>query len=403
MEPSYEQQRCQVCKDKNWRQLDTLISGIWDKTQQELSRQELILPIGECGCCGHVQMMKVYDEQIFNKLYFSDVREPSMFIEAKGSEFSAYQQMINFFKPYLLEGGNIVDFGCGAGNIFNEMKKQVLPEMAMTGVDFNPVIDDPNIGAFPWDLNSTDEMPKQYWPNGIDLAISTHVLEHVVDPVLFLKTIQKQLSDTGKVYIEVPDCSPNTDLSDIAFTNVVHGQHIHYFSLSTLDMIAQQAGFRIIASKQIMTRTTPRVLLILEKAEVKTASQKVQENASKVVCQQFKETQIQHKLLAESILKTIKAKGKAGLWGVGGDAYTLLNNHPDLVEALADETLLLFDLELAGHTYLGGTIHCSRLLPSIDITVFMTPLFAPTRAKMHLISKAWESDVIDSYVGSRNG
>lgn len=397
MVPSYEQQKCQVCKDKKWCQLDTLVSGIWDKTQQELNRQELILPIGECLFCGHVQMMTVYDEQIFNKLYFSDVREPSMFIEAIGSELSPYQQMINFFKPYLLEGGNIVDFGCGAGNIFSEMKKQVLPKMAMTGVDFNPVIDDPNIGSLPWDLNSTDEMPKQYWPNGIDLAISTHVLEHVVDPVLFLKTIQKQLSDTGKVFIEVPDCSPNTDLTNLAFTNVVHAQHIHYFSLSTLALIAQQAGFRIIASKQVMTRTTPRVLLILEQAEVKTVSQKVQENASNVVCRQFKETKIQHKSLAKSILETIKAKGKAGLWGVGGDTYALLNNHPELVKALADETLRLFDLELAGHTYLGATIHCSSLLPSTDMTVFMTPLFAPTRAKMHLISKAWESNVIDPY------
>jgi 2-polyprenyl-3-methyl-5-hydroxy-6-metoxy-1,4-benzoquinol methylase len=398
MNLSYEQQKCQVCKDKKWRQLDTLISGIWDKTQQELNRKELILPLGECEFCGHVQMMSVYDKDMFDYLYFSDLREPSMFMIPKENEVSPYGQMIDFFKPYLIEHGNIADFGCGAGNIFKEIKKQTAPNVTLCGVDFKPAIDDPSIKTLAWNLNAEDEMPRDLWPNGIDLAISTHVLEHVINPVTFLQTIRKQLSEEGKVFIEVPDCSPNTDLSNIAFTNVVHGQHIHYFSLKTLDLIAQKAGFHIIKSLQLMTRSTPRVLLILEKSTSINASQKITENARTAVRQQLTQMRVQHELLATLLMRVINEKGKAGIWGVGGDTYLLLKNHPKIAQALADKKLELFDLELAGHTYLNANIRSSSLLPSIDMTVFMSPLFAPTREKMYLISRGWTADIVNPYL-----
>lgn len=393
-----EEQVCQVCKCKTWNNIGVLTSGIWDKSQPELQRDELVLPIGECGHCGHVQMTTVYNEEIFEKLYFSDVREPSMFVIPKDNELSPYEQMIDFFKNELIEGGNIADFGCGAGNIFKEIKKnQSLPKVMMTGVDFKPVITDPSINAISWDLNSEEDMPKDFWPNGIDLAISTHVLEHVVNPVAFLNTIHKQLSENGKVFIEVPDCSPNTDLSNIAFTNVVHGQHIHYFSEESLALVAQQAGFDVVKSKQLMTRTTPRLLAILKKNTEDGAIRKVARNAVKVVGQQLLEMKTQHQSLAVQILNCIEKHGKAGLWGIGGDAYSLLKSHPELVQALADNKLELFDYDLVGHTYMGKPVQSSIELESRDMMVFMVPLFAPTREKMRLASEDWLSTAIESY------
>ncbi|MFT6991073.1 MAG: hypothetical protein ACJASL_003060 [Paraglaciecola sp.] len=140
------------------------------------------------------------------------------------------------------------------------------------------------------------------------------------------------------------------------------------------------------------------MLLILEKSTSINASQKITENARTAVRQQLTQMRVQHELLATLLMRVINEKGKAGIWGVGGDTYLLLKNHPKIAQALADKKLELFDLELAGHTYLNANIRSSSLLPSIDMTVFMSPLFAPTREKMYLISRGWTADIVNPYL-----
>lgn len=393
-------QNCQICGCSDWEHIGTLTTGVWDKSKADLTRKELLLPLGKCDSCGHVQMTIQYTKELFELLYFTDVSPPSIFFVPNEHEASPYEQMIEFFSAQLNVHSNIVDFGCGSGNTFKALNKQNIKLGSMTGVDFNPLVEEPNVNMLAWDLNKLDEIPRQYWPDGIDLAISTHVLEHVVDPVLFLTVIAKQLSESGKIFIEIPDCSHNVNFENIAFTNVVHGQHIHYYTKQSVQMIANKAGLKVTKIRQLTSRIIPRLQVMLEKSSKENQTNYIQENAVAAVRQQLSQVTAHHLCLVNQLKSSIVRDGQAALWGLGGDTYQILKHYPELVPLLTENKLLLFDLELAGHNYLGVKIQSSKQLESLSINIFISPLFAPTREKMLMVSHDWNSEVIDPYKGN---
>ncbi|ABE56381.1 Methyltransferase type 12 [Shewanella denitrificans OS217] len=393
----YQQEHCKVCQKHDWDHFGTLLSGIWSQEPNDLVREELVLPIGECQYCGHVQMMRRYDAHIFECLYFSNIRPPAMFFLPKEGEVSPYFQMVDFFREHVSTDSNVVDFGCGAGNIFKEMKQQHLTGGVLTGVDFLPMIEDEFINQLAWNLNSKEEIPKTFWPQGVDLALNTHVLEHVENPVAFLSMIRNQLKPDGKVFIEVPDCSENTDLTHLAFTNVVHGQHIHYFTKDSLAQIAQVAGFTVIKTAQIMTRSIPRLLMLLENGPISQQIAKVPNSAKKAVWFQLEQTAALHNMLALKIEEKIKYEGVVGLWGVGGDTYQLFKAHKNLIPLLLNGQITLFDGDLQGHSFKDAEILSSRDIENSKLSIFITPLYELTKEKMLAISVDWASTILDPY------
>lgn len=74
-----------------------------------------------------------------------------------------------------------------------------------------------------------------------DLVIMRHVLEHFMDPVEVLVKVRDKLSDTGIIYIAVPDMMhPRKSINNYWFRCV----HTYYFSAATLRGIATKAGLK---------------------------------------------------------------------------------------------------------------------------------------------------------------
>ena len=72
-----------------------------------------------------------------------------------------------------------------------------------------------------------------------DLIVISHVLEHVPQPIQFLKALRPRLSANGTVFIEVPN-------EDFRFKTTT-GSHIIFFNPATLTETVRQAGFEIIS------------------------------------------------------------------------------------------------------------------------------------------------------------
>ena len=74
-----------------------------------------------------------------------------------------------------------------------------------------------------------------------DLITMVHVLEHILDPLTFLAEVRRDLSDTGLVFIEVPD------VADFSSLPPNHDRfmspHIHYFSARTIERLLRKAGY----------------------------------------------------------------------------------------------------------------------------------------------------------------
>ena len=73
-------------------------------------------------------------------------------------------------------------------------------------------------------------------------------MEHVEDPIAFLKTLKKVTRPGGEIFIEVPNLrDPLLSVWDVQSHKkfFYHSAHLHYFTENTLIKIAQKAGFNI--------------------------------------------------------------------------------------------------------------------------------------------------------------
>jgi len=85
---------------------------------------------------------------------------------------------------------------------------------------------------------------------GYDLITAFHVVEHLSDPRSILSNLANLLHRNGRMIVEVPSASDALlSIYDCdAFQRFTYwSQHLYLFSTSTLDMLAQQSGLRVIA------------------------------------------------------------------------------------------------------------------------------------------------------------
>jgi len=265
--------KCGICQNSQWNILAALKSGVWNTESIEISRINIDFNIGKCINCNHVQITNHYTNDIFKILYFSNNIEPDMWCDFT-LECSPYLQMYEFINEHLREGLHIADFGAGSGTTLKLINEKVNSSV-LTSIDFHNHTQSESITHITADLNNLCEISSFFTSNPINIAISTHVLEHIVNPIEYLSNIANYLDDEGLIFIEVPNCSPKINVKNIAATNIVHGQHIHYYTLASLDMIAHLAGLKIIKSNQLITGNIPRLQVLLKKCTRKHYSRKV--------------------------------------------------------------------------------------------------------------------------------
>lgn len=391
---------CKVCGHHAWQVIDTLTSGIWNKQNTELKRQVLSFPIGECQHCHHVQVFIPYTEAIFGALYFSNTQEPDMWCDTPIDEKSPYEEMSDFFAPYIDTNTHLVDFGAGAGATLKYIEKKYQSHaLKLASVDFHDHIKSNTIEHLSANLNQLTQIQPHFSQRPINVAISTHVLEHIIEPVDFLRQISECLTDDGVIFVEVPDSSPDAFIENLGVTNLVHGQHIHYYTKDSLSLIADKAGLKIINQQQLTTGNIPRLLLLLKRTSTTTKvnTRPIAQSAKHAVEQRFLQYNRYLDILFKRVEKKLSQGEKIGLWGLGGDFYLLVQSYPAILQAIKAQKITLYDYELAGHTFAEQPIISSTLLETVETTIYITPIYAPTRERMTSLSQAWSTKIIDPY------
>jgi 2-polyprenyl-3-methyl-5-hydroxy-6-metoxy-1,4-benzoquinol methylase len=90
-------------------------------------------------------------------------------------------------------------------------------------------------------LEDTAGLPK------FDCLTLFHSLEHILDPVSFLKILKKHLNRNGKLIIEVPNADDLLLGASEGYRNFYWQRaHLFYFNAKTLKKIIQKAGLSII-------------------------------------------------------------------------------------------------------------------------------------------------------------
>lgn len=193
--------------------------------------------------------------------------KPVDFSELKETSY-AFLERLRFIRRSIKPGPfRVMDVGCGTAMLLSGPMAQEFPEASFTLVEPDQrsrdlakenTISLPNCRVLP-------TMPKE---QKFDLVIASEVLEHVSDPVSFLREIRGRIVENGRLVITVPNgFGPSEFLASLEFLlkiakrslfrqeaqsptggtdTLADSPHIQFYSKRTLSLALRAAGFRIV-------------------------------------------------------------------------------------------------------------------------------------------------------------
>lgn len=141
----------------------------------------------------------------------------------------------------MLPNKRVLDFGCGAAGFLQRVKALAAE---VTGIELEARVRDYWTGQL--DIVSSVEAAGC----GYDLITAFHVVEHLSDPRGVLANLAQLLQPRGRMIVEVPSAEDALlTLYDCeAFQRFTYwSQHLFLFNSTTLEMLARQAGLRVVA------------------------------------------------------------------------------------------------------------------------------------------------------------
>lgn len=195
--------------------------------------------------------------------------EPMIFDSAKGSGPRCEILLRNFLDAVALpKEGRLLDIGCSNGNLLKSFH-DLRPSWKLSGSELvdtwrEAVLSLPGVERF---YSGPD--PKSY-EGTFDVISLSHVLEHVPDPIAFLKQISGQLAKRGRILVASPDLRQNP-------IDLVIADHCTHFEEHSLAYVAEKAG---LAVELLSASLLPKELVaILSPRSVASASQMASDQA----------------------------------------------------------------------------------------------------------------------------
>jgi SAM-dependent methyltransferase len=327
---SKSQVTCQICGSKKLKSFFQLsdapvFSNVFWKTEKEAKncpKDDINLVF--CPVCNHIfnkafdPNLVEYTENYENPLDFS----PTFRKYAK----SLAKQLINRYK---LRGKDIISIGCGKGTFL-----RLLVEMGNNrGVGFDPaftnqketVSPDSRIRFIP------DFYSEKYVDYPSDLIVSRHALEHISDPLNFMKTLRNIIGNRAetRVFFEVPNALQI--FCHLSIWDIIY-EHCSFFSPSSFRFLFLSSGFRVdeideTYSNQFLTlHASPRDSSV---GDFKS-TQETEINKISVCINSFtKRYEQKIKVLTHKLKLAGSKQERVVIWGAGSKGVNFLNTFRD--------------------------------------------------------------------------
>lgn len=203
-----------------------------------------------CQNCGFGFADNIPEQSVFDTYYENMSKYEYQDSGGKESEFDLmrFEMYVNIIKPHLLsKKSSILDVGCATGRLLSLFKESGYENVK--GLDPSPVCSEAAAKLYGicvqtgtlWDL----EIPQ----NPFDCIILSGVLEHIRDLDRALSKLVSILSNSGLVFIDVPDASRFSQYPDAPFQQF-STEHINYFSSVSLSNLMKSLGFIEVLTQQ---------------------------------------------------------------------------------------------------------------------------------------------------------
>lgn len=302
----------------------------WATRQEALAAATGPLALSACLDCGHV-FNHAFDA---TRLAYAPGYENS---QHASSVFRSYAERLvdRLVDLYGIRNRAVVDIGCGRGDLL----AMLCERGGNRGFGFDPSY----AGTPAADGERQFTIQREFFGPEHAAAIQPalvscrHVLEHVEDPVGFLRTLRTTIEACGDtvLYIEVP--SGEELLSSLGLWDYLY-EHVSYFSAKSLEAVLSAAGFEVLAMRRdfggqflcadarVATRgSAARAAIGQSESFVQNAAQGMLER-------------LQH---WRQWASEIPSGGRVSLWGAGSKGVMFLNllglTTPGRIECVIDQ------------------------------------------------------------------
>lgn len=174
----------------------------------------------------------------------------------RSKETKIYKGLRRDVTARLVSGGEtLLDVGCGDGTLAALVKSKY---QKVYGVDISAEAiqraERKGVEAFQVNLNSE---PLPFEPDYFDTVTCLDVIEHVFDPRILIKEIHRVLKPEGEGFITTPNIRFLRCLQSIIIdgrfpktsgdSSLYDGGHLHYFTFKDVELLLEDAGFRVVA------------------------------------------------------------------------------------------------------------------------------------------------------------
>jgi SAM-dependent methyltransferase len=298
--------------------------------------------------------------------------------------FSAYAKALaaRLVARYGLAGRHVAEIGCGQGDFL----RLLCDAGAGSGTGFDP--------SFAGE--AADERvavsPTRFDGGALDAALvcCRHVLEHIEQPLEFVRAVRAALSEGAPVYFEVPNGA--FQLEHAVVWDLIYA-HVATYTAPSLAAVLERAGF---APVEVGTAFGDQYLWLEARAAKATASDRSDEveQVAQLVDRFARTYRAALAGWSEQVRSVVASGRTAALWGAGAKGVTLLN-----ALGPADGVDVVVDLNPRKQgTFVTGTGHpivAPELLPGYapDVVLVANPIYAD-EVRERLRALGMRSDVI---------
>lgn len=203
-----------------------------------------------CDNCGHAQCDDIPEIQTFYDTVYrislgSDDHDQIFAVRPDGAIIyrTDHQAEITLRLLDLPHGARVLDYGAAKADTLRKVHA-ARPDIKPHAFDVSSDYTDAWQGWVPPEAQATYSIPPA-WRGQFDAVISHFVIEHVPDPVAFVRTVSELLHPGGAVLLSTPDAVSNPGDMTVA-------DHLNHYSESSLRYALAAGGF----SLKTMDRTS---------------------------------------------------------------------------------------------------------------------------------------------------
>lgn len=212
-------------------------------------------PVIICNSCGTLfakeppkseRLKEIYNEEYYKAWKGTAKQLTDETRKMKILTFSMYLKLLSNYAT--LKGKNLLDIGCATGYLLEAAKKM---GCNCYGVEISPFGAKESSKIFPGKIYQGTLEKARFKDARFDIITMTDLIEHVVDPVVFMEEAKRILKPNGLILLVTPNFySWWSKILGKKWTNFKE-EHLFYFSPQSLKVLADISGLKIIFEKPV--------------------------------------------------------------------------------------------------------------------------------------------------------